>query len=413
MTIVINKEIMAKNKKNTDSSKKVRVDFRKNRNERTRENDWTRKYQRGQRASDSVEEDADEEKESVERVSGRGSLVRKRTIVGTKIDTEEVTGERGDFEIIPAVKSGDCYSGRVLKVLGLYSTVLDDQGRIFNCATRRILKTLSTMQRQIVVTGDRVLFRDVKVPNRNEGIIERVEPRHGSLSRTSKQKKHIIVTNVDQAVIVSSAAEPDLKPNLIDRFLLTCERSGIDPIICINKVDLVSTSELLPIFGVYSQMGYRIFAVSAVTGMGIERLKCLLKDRENVMVGQSGVGKSSLLNAIDPDLNLRVREISSENEKGKHTTTTAELFPLPFGGFVVDTPGIRQFMLWDIIPEEVLGFFRDLRPYENLCKYPDCRHLGEEGCAVLQAVDDGRLDRRRYLSYIGMVTEDGGDRKNT
>ncbi len=387
---------MAKKKKNGSSSSKFRVDFKRNRNERTRENDWTRRF----RPDDPNNEN--DEPDSEERISGKGDLVRKRTVVGTRLNVETNTGDRGDFSILPEIHSENCRPGRVLKVHGLNSYVEDENGTVYLCVTRRILKTLSTAQRQIVVAGDRVLFRDALNPERSEGIIERVEPRSSSLSRTSWSRKHIIVTNVDQALIIASAAEPRLKPNLIDRFLLTCVRSNIEPVICLNKIDLVDRSEYQPLIGVYSQMGFKVVLLSAFTGFGIDRLRRILTDRESVLVGQSGVGKSSILNAIEPGLNLRVGAVSLENEKGRHTTTTAELLRLNFGGYVVDTPGIRQFMLWDIIPEEVAGFYPDLCPFENRCRYPDCTHTHEDHCAVKQAVDDGRLDRRRYRSYLAL-----------
>jgi ribosome biogenesis GTPase len=268
-------------------------------------------------------------------------------------------------------------------------------GRTWSCATRRLLKTLATDQRHVVAAGDRVMFRPVGA----EGIIERIEPRRGILSRTSKGRQHVVVANVDQMLIVASAAEPELKPHLIDRFLVTAEKIRIRPVICVNKVDLVDLGSLQPVLGVYGQMGYEVLQLSAATGLNIQQLRARLRGRESAVAGQSGVGKSSLLNAVEPGLNLKTREVSRETEKGKHTTTTATLIPLECGGYVVDTPGIRQFQLWDVIPEEVAGYFRDIRPLVDLCQFPDCTHTHEEGCAVKDAVADGRLDGRRYESY--------------
>jgi ribosome biogenesis GTPase len=199
-----------------------------------------------------------------------------------------------------------------------------------------------------------------------------------------------------------------LKPNLIDRFLVEAERMRIEPVICINKVDLVDPADLVSLAGVYGQMGYRVMLVSAAANRGIDRLRRLIAGKETVVVGQSGVGKSSLLNAIEPELGLRVGEVSRENEKGKHTTTVARLIPLAIGGFVVDTPGIRQFQLWDIVPEEVAGFYRDVRPYVSHCRFPDCTHTHEADCAVKDAVADGRLDARRYESYCHLRSGNEG-----
>ncbi|HEX3727869.1 MAG TPA: ribosome small subunit-dependent GTPase A, partial [Pirellulales bacterium] len=286
--------------------------------------------------------------------------------------------------------------GRVLEVNGLTSAVEAPDGAMVQCATRRLLKTLSTAQRHVVAAGDFVLFRTV---GDGEGIIERVEPRKTVLARAVRSRQQIIVTNVDQLVIVSSAAEPYLKPNLIDRFLISAHKFSLCPIICINKIDLVDPASLAPLVGVYSQMGYRVLLISATTGLGIDRLRRAMAGAASVVAGQSGVGKSSLVNAVDPQLNLRVRSVSAETQKGRHTTTSARLWPLAGGGYVVDTPGIRQFQLWDVIPQEVAGYFRDLRPYVHQCKFPDCTHTHETDCAVKDAVADGRLDLRRYESY--------------
>jgi ribosome biogenesis GTPase / thiamine phosphate phosphatase len=149
-----------------------------------------------------------------------------------------------------------------------------------------------------------------------------------------------------------------------------------------------------------------VLFVSAETGFGIERLRERLTRRESVITGQSGVGKSSLLNAVEPGMKLRVESVSEDTQKGRHTTTTAELLPLATGGFVVDTPGIRQFQLWDVIPEEVAGYFRDLRPYVSQCRFPDCTHTHEEPCAVKDAVADGWIDTRRYESYVQIQAGD-------
>ncbi|MDR2705533.1 MAG: ribosome small subunit-dependent GTPase A [Planctomycetaceae bacterium] len=371
--------------------KKLRVTFRKNRTKRTRVGDWTQRFE---------EHGFEEETEiAVERIGGKSELSRRRTVIGEWVESNE----EHSFNILPEINSETVLSGRVLCVHGASSTVQADDGRIFQCVTRRILKTLSTEQRQPVVTGDRVLIRSARgVAGEVHGaMIERIEPRHGSISRTSKHRKHVIVTNVDQILIVASADQPPFKPNLIDRLLLTAEQTGVKPIICINKIDLVDKAEFQPMIGVYAQMGYKVILLSAETGFGLERLRRQLADRESVVTGQSGVGKSSLLNMIDPALDLRVSDLG-RTQKGQHTTTTAELYRLSFGGFVVDTPGLRQFMLWDIIPEEVFGLFRDLRPYENRCRFPDCTHSHEEDCAVKNAVAEGRLDLRRYESYLAI-----------
>jgi len=372
---------------------KIRAQFRKNRGDRTRPTDWTRRFeQHGFENEDPLQE---------ERISGKGELTRQRTVTGTEVD-----GDEPGLGIHLEVDEKVCRPGRVLSMHGLTSVVEDEEGAVYQCATRRLLKTLSTDQRHVVAAGDRVFFRPVEQADENEGIIERVEPRHGSLCRTSRGRQQIIVTNVDQVLIITSAAEPRLKPNLIDRLLVSAEKACIHPVICINKIDLVDPAGLQPLVGVYSRMGYQVLLLSAETGFGVDRFKRRLTGRESVVTGQSGVGKSSLLNVVDEELQLRVGRVSDETQKGRHTTTTAQLLPLSFGGYVVDTPGIRQFQLWDVIPEEVAGFYRDLRPYVSLCRFPDCTHTHEADCAVKDAVADGRLDDRRYESYCYLAAGD-------
>lgn len=362
--------------------KKLRASFRKNREVRARGNDLTKAF-------DATDEGIDHLK--TERLSGKGELTRKRTLAGA-----DVVEDDSGMVVLPEIDRSVCRQGRVLRVQGLVSIVRDQAGQVFSCATRRLLKTLSTDQRHVVAAGDHVWFRP---EGKVEGIIERVEPRRGVLSRTSRGRQHVIVANVDQIVAVTSAAEPRIKPNLIDRYLVTAERAGIRPLICVNKIDLVEPADLMPLVGVYSQLGYEVILLSATTGKNVELLRERLAGKDSVLTGQSGVGKSSLLNVIEPGLGLRVQKVSAESQKGRHTTTTAELYPLQAGGHVIDTPGIRQFQLWDVVSEEVAGYFRDLRPYVSRCRFPDCTHTHEDLCGVKDAVADGRIDTRRYESY--------------
>jgi ribosome biogenesis GTPase len=370
--------------------KKIRIDFRKNRAERARPGDLTRKFDRQRMHED--------DSFGEERI-GKDETTRRRTVI---VEDGGGSGDSGS-EMRLGVDESQCLHGRVLSVHGLTSTVEDSQGNLYQCAVRRLLKTLATDERHVIATGDRVLFR--LAPNSTrEGIIERVEPRRGTLCRTSRGRQQVLVTNVEQVLILASAAEPRLKPNLIDRMLVAAEIAHIRPIICINKTDLIDAASLTPIVGVYSQMGYEVILLSVKTGLGVDRVRRRLKDRESVVAGQSGVGKSSLLNAVDPAFALAVATVSTENQKGRHTTTTARLLRLGFGGYVVDTPGIRQFELWDVIPEEVAGYYRDVRPYVSLCRYPDCTHTHETDCAVKDAVADGRIDERRYESYCHLTS---------
>ena len=261
----------------------------------------------------------------------------------------------------------------------------------------------------MVTTGDNVWLRPSPVSgagNELEGLIERVEPRHGVLTRESRGREHVLVANVDQIVIVVSLVQPDLKPHLIDRYLANARSGGLTPIICLNKVDLVDADLLQPMVGAYSQLGIPTLLTSASTGAGIEALREHLRDRTSVFAGQSGVGKSSLLNAIQPGLDLAVRSVSEATQKGMHTTTTAQLLKLDFGGWVVDTPGVRQFKLWNIRPEEVEGLFSEFAPFVAGCPYPDCTHTHETRCTVQKALRRKMISERRYMSYLGMFSSE-------
>jgi ribosome biogenesis GTPase / thiamine phosphate phosphatase len=369
--------------------KKVRVELRKNRTKPPRPHQWTRGYQE----HGYLEEATSQE----ERVRAKGDLSRKRTIIQAEDTASQLKGTSQTE--MPSVDVNACVPGRVLRVHGLQSIVESDDGRQFKCAVRRVLRSLATDERSIVTTGDRVWLLPTMG---DEGVIERVEPRHGILTRASRNREHVLVANVDQVVIVMSLVEPDLKPHLIDRYLASAAQGKITPIICLNKADLIDPADYQSIIGLYSQLGIIIYLTSAMTNAGIDRLKEKLRDRQTVFAGQSGVGKSSLLNAVQPDLALRVSEVSEANQKGKHTTTTAQLIKLDCGGWVVDTPGIRQFQLWDIIPEEVEGFFPDFHPFVPLCAYPDCTHTHEDRCAVKRAVERHQINMQRYESYLGL-----------
>ena len=369
---------MAKNKR-----QKNRAAFKKKHQDRVRQSDLTRDFHTGDR-----ERLADADRG--ERVSGKGELTRKRTYI-------ERSREEDSSHAHPLI------SGRVISVHGLKSRVISDDGVIYECALRQVLKSLSIDQRSAVVAGDHVRLR---ATSPKDGMIESVEPRRGIISRTSRGQQHILVANVDYLLIITSAAEPGIKPALIDRFLLTAEHCGVEPVVVINKTDLVGPSKLQQLLGVYASLGYRVLLTSAETQLNIKFLKSLLRHKQTVLAGQSGVGKSSLLNAIEPGLGLAVSSVSQDNEKGRHTTTAAQLIPLKGGGAVFDTPGIRQFQLWDIEANEVAGLMPDLRPFVNACRYTDCLHLNEDQCAIKDAVADGAIDARRYDAYCHLLQSD-------
>ena len=390
---------MAKKKKNKS---KIRANFRKRQNTRVRKTDFTKDFK----------DDAEllENTVSSERLSGKGDLSRKRTVIGTTSDQTE-----SGFEVDLDIDSQHSRPGRVLSVHGLNSFVRIEDGSIYECTVRGILKSLATDLQHVVVAGDFVTIEIDPEGEQNWGVIVRVDARRNQISRTSRKRQQIIAANIDLAFIVSSAVEPALKPNLIDRFIVSAEKSDIQPIIIINKIDQVNLVDLQPLAGVWSQLGYPVVMTSTITGQGIQRLRELVIGRDCVVAGQSGVGKSSILNSIEPGLALKVSQVSQENQKGRHTTTAARLIPLGdssgkradgSGGHLIDTPGIRSFQLWDVIPEEVAGYFREIRPFINFCRFPDCTHTHEEDCSVKWAVADGKIDARRYESYCQMRVND-------
>ena len=282
---------------------KVRVPFQKNHSTRRREGDLTRYYQ---------ELGDEEETTGSESVRAKGELSRKRTVH---------VEEDGTL----AIDEGSAVRGRVMAPHGLYCFVATADGQIVKCYTRRLLKSLERDSRNVIASGDWVWFRPA--PG-NEGMILRVEPRRRVLTRAYRQREQLIAANVDQILIVCALAEPEFKRNLIDRYLVSAGLGGLNAIICLNKADLVDPWRIQPVLGLYVQLGYPIVLTSARIGWGVDRLRRLLLAKETVIVGQSGVGKSSLLNALEPDFHLRIGDVSVSTQKGKHTTTTAS-----FSGF--------------------------------------------------------------------------------
>ena len=256
-----------------------------------------------------------------------------------------------------------------------------------------------------VAIGDSVIFTDA---GDGSGMITEILPRRNKLSRpatTPGQRvfEQVIVSNADQVVPVFAAASPTPKWHLLDRYLVSAEASELPSLICITKVDLLpDRREIDEVVNSYQKIGYRVLCVSSVTGEGLEEIKQALQGNISVMVGKSGVGKTSLLNAIQPGLGLRVKEVSrGEQGKGIHTTTHLEMFPLDGGGAIVDTPGIREFGLWDADSDSLDQLFPEMRPLIGKCKFGlDCSHDEEPGCAVRKAVVDGTISPYRYQSYI-------------
>ena len=258
-----------------------------------------------------------------------------------------------------------------------------------------------------IAIGDHVRFVDA---GNNSGMITEILPRRSKLSRSSYERafEQVIATNMDQILPVFAVADPTPKWGLLDRYLVSAESSKLPALIVITKLDLAwKNKELDSDLEAYRRAGYPIQMVSATTGEGIEELKAALRGRMSVLVGKSGVGKTSLLNAIQPGLGLRVRAVSQgEQGKGRHTTTHLEMFDLDFGGTLVDTPGIREFGLWEIAGEELVYLFPEMANYVGQCKFGlSCRHDREPGCAIRKAVVAGDISPHRYKSYMNLRAE--------
>lgn len=225
----------------------------------------------------------------------------------------------------------------------------------------------------------------------------------------SGEYQQIIIANPDQVVLVFACKQPEPRLGMLDRFLIVAEKAGIPPLIIFNKIDLVAENTCREKHEHYHQLGYSCLFTSAITGQGVSELHEHLIGKISVLAGPSGAGKSSLLNAIQPELGLHVREVSEATHKGKHTTVVRQLFPLEGGGYVADTPGLKAMALWDIEPEEVDGYFPELRPLVPNCKFNDCRHLHEPGCAVKAAVEQGEVHPQRYASFLRLRYDEDGE----
>ncbi|MHC4135781.1 MAG: ribosome small subunit-dependent GTPase A [Planctomycetota bacterium] len=281
--------------------------------------------------------------------------------------------------------------------------IVDVDGAEVSCVVRKSLRRAAGKFRKAVAVGDRVCLETSA-----DGVaIVAVDPRRSYISRHDpgqRRKEQILVANLDAVLVVASARQPDLAPGLIDRFLVDAESRELEMAVAINKIDLDPERTYGPVADVYRGLGYDVLEVSATTGAGLGPVRDFLAAHTTTLLGHSGVGKSSLANALDASLDLRTADVHAGSGQGAHTTTTVSLLRLPWGdGYLVDTPGIREFGLWRMEPSEVGHWFRDLASHLGDCRFNDCIHETEPGCAVKAAVEAGDIAAWRYESYLRIL----------
>ena len=296
----------------------------------------------------------------------------------------------------------------VYKSTGSWYTVKDDAGQWHNARMKGIFKIDNITSTNPVAVGDEV---EVEIEDEAEktAMITEIHPRNNYINRQSprlKHQHHIVASNLDQSLLVATLKEPRTSQGFIDRFLVASEMFHVKALIAFNKSDLFKKKEqekFEQMKEMYESVGYKVFLTSSKENTGIEELKKELKDKTTLISGHSGVGKSSLLNVIFPDMNLKTQEISGWSGKGQHTTTFAEMFDLSFGGRIIDTPGMREFGLVDISKQEVSHYFPEMRERLNDCQFNNCLHVNEPGCAIKEAVANGKISEDRYVSYVNIM----------
>ncbi|HFB62280.1 MAG TPA: ribosome small subunit-dependent GTPase A [Bacteroidetes bacterium] len=300
-------------------------------------------------------------------------------------------------------------TGVVVRSTGSWYAVKTAEGEIFHCKLKGRFKIKGIRTTNPLAVGDRVDFRLTE--ESGVGVIVHIDDRKNYIIRKAtnlSKASHIIAANLDQAVLIVSLVKPRTSSGFIDRFLVTAEAYHIPAIVVFNKRDIYDTETLQQLnewVGVYSRAGYRCLVTSAKTGLHLDELKRLLQNKVSLLSGHSGVGKSALINRLDPLLNLKEGEISKAHQKGKHTTTFAEMFPLAFGGEIIDTPGIKEFGLVGFEKTELGQRFPEIRKRMENCRFSDCLHVNEPGCAVREAVENGAIAAFRYQNYLNMLQD--------
>ncbi|MGM9775103.1 MAG: ribosome small subunit-dependent GTPase A [Candidatus Egerieousia sp.] len=282
----------------------------------------------------------------------------------------------------------------------------------FVAVTKGRLRLAGSESTNPIAVGDIVEYEEGSDKSGGEKTctIKKIEPRKNCIVRRStnlSRVNHVIAANIDCVFLIVTLREPETKPQFVDRFLVTCEAYGVPVVILVNKSDIYLPGEVSDFAKTYEDIGYKVLETSVVNGLNVDELRELCKGKVVLFSGQSGVGKSSLISALDPSLKLKTAKISEAHQQGKHTTTFYEMHPLSCGGFVVDTPGIRGFGLVDFSKEELSNYFPEMLRIEDNCKFIPCTHTHEPGCAVKAAVEEGKISVERYLSYLAMLEDDG------
>lgn len=303
----------------------------------------------------------------------------------------------------------------VYKSTGSWYITKTEDGRIFNARIKGVFKIDGITSTNPVAVGDEVGL-ELEQDADQTAMITEIFPRRNYITRQSpshKMQHHIIASNLDQSVMFATLKDPRTSQGFIDRFLVTCEAYHVPAIIVFNKLDIYRKKEMdkyEELKELYTNIGYSVFGISVSTNMGLEEVKNQLQGKTTLMSGHSGVGKSSFINHIFPNFNLKTKDVSGWSGKGMHTTTFAEMFDIPGGGKLIDTPGMREFGIVDISKQELSHYYPEMRKRLNDCQFNDCLHLNEPGCAVKAAVADGEIHVERYVSYAGILDSIGAER---
>lgn len=300
--------------------------------------------------------------------------------------------------------------GIVIKSTGSWYTVKSSDGEYFDCKIKGRFRIQGIRTTNPIAIGDHVKFKSLD--EANKGLITHIEDRKNYIIRKAtnlSKQSHIIAANIDQAFIVATLAEPRTSTGFIDRFLVTAEAYHIPAAIIFNKIDLYDQklkNVLEETIAVYENAGYPCYEISVLKELNLDIIFDLIKDKVSLIAGHSGVGKSALINKVEPNLNLKVGAISSVHKKGKHTTTFAEMIELTGGGYIIDTPGIKEFGLIHFDKLEVAERFPEMRRYMHECKFNNCTHVHEPGCAVIDALSNGDISEFRYKNYLNIINDD-------